>query len=252
MATRSEDRARPVRHARRANRPEPGGTLRMFRLGILATAALGAVGVAAGAAQAVAFTDGYSSDSGGIAVASNQAYALSNAGDKSAFQDSFTIHQYGPVFAANVRNDAVAESVSCSADAPCRSVSLSFQIDTMAGTNIHLDAVNLSNAENVHCPGCSTVAGAYQFVVDTPGAFTLSPAAEAQLAAIHRQLNALSDSSLSISDVQSQADALAVQVAAVLKTAAASAPAGPVAEPQTVKAAAASPSVRVYRDFQQY
>jgi hypothetical protein len=223
----------------------------MFRFGIVATAALGAVAAVAGAAQAVAFTDGYSSDSGGIAIANNEAFAQSNAGDQATFKDSFTIHQYGAVYSANVRNDATAESVSCSPDAPCRAVSLSFQIITMAGTSIDLNAVNLSNADNVHCAGCQTVAGAYQFVVDTPTAFTLSPAAEAQLAAIHGRLDALSNSKLSIADVQTQADALAVQVAAILKTAAASAPAAsPVIHPLSTTAAAATPAVRVYRDFQ--
>ena len=249
MTPSHEGREQPVRTSHRGNR-SASGPRRLFRFGILATAALGTVGAVAGAAQAVAFSDGYSSDSGGVAVASNESFALSNAGDQSAFKDSFTIHQYGDVFAASVRNDATAESVACSPDAPCRAVSLSFQIVTMAGTDIQLNADNLSNAQNVHCAGCQTVAGAYQFVVDTPGAFTLSPAAESQLAAIHRQLNALSDSTLPISDVQSKADALAVQVAAILKTAAASAPESPVARPLT--AAAATPTVRVYRDFQQH
>jgi hypothetical protein len=247
VTPRDEDRAQPVHHAHRS----APGPRRMFRLGISATAALGAVGALAGAAQAVAFGDGYSSDAGGIAVANNETFALSNAGDQASFKDSFTIHQYGPVFAADVRNDATAESVACSPDAPCRAVSLSFQIITMAGTDIHLNAVNLSNAQNVHCAGCQTVAGAYQFVVDTPYAFTLSPAAESQLATIHRELNALSDSTLPIADVQSRSDALAVQVAAILKTAAASAPQGPVLRPLTATAAQ-SPTVRVYRDFQQY
>ena len=249
MTLGNEDRAQPVRHSHRAQRAVPGAR-RMFRLGILATAALGSIGAVAGVAQAVTFSDGYSSDSGGIAIANNETFALSNAQQQTTFKDSFTIHQYGAVYAANVRNDATAESVACSPDSPCRSVSLSFQIITMAGTDIHLNAVNLSNADNVHCAGCQAVAGAYQFVVDTPGAFRLSRSAESQLAAIHGKLNALSDAKLPIDDVQSQADALAVQVAAILKTAAAGAPAGGTGiHPLT--ATAASPSVRVYRDFQQ-
>jgi hypothetical protein len=255
MTPRPEDREQQARTSHRGNRahraPRPvSGPRRLFRLGILATAAIGTVGAVAGAAQAVSFGDAYSSDSGGIAVASNESFALSNAGDQTTFKDSFTIHQYGAVFAANVRNDATAESVACSPDAPCRAVSLSFQVITMAGTDIHLNADNISNADNVHCAGCQTVAGAYQFVVDTPGAFTLSPAAESQLAAIHRELNALSDSALPIADVQSRADALAVQVSAILKTAAASAPEDSVMRPMT--AGAATPTVRVYRDFQQH
>lgn len=233
----------------RRNRHVPAAR-RAFRLGILATAALGTVGTAAGIAQAVSFSDGYSSDSSGVAVANNQTFALSNAGDQTTFKDSFTIHQYGQVNAAYLRNEATAQSVACSPDAPCRSVSLSFQIITMAGTDIHLDAVNLSNAANVHCAGCQTVAGAYQFVVDTPGAFKLSAAAQKQLAAIHQQLNALRDSNLSVADVRAKADALAAQVAAILKNAAAASPQGPVLQPLT--ASNMRPAVTVYRDFQQH
>ena len=237
-------------HAQQRSAPVP--PKRIFRFGLLTTAALGAVATAAGAAQAVSLGNGFATDSSGIAVANESTLALSNPHDQSAFKDSFTIDQFGGVFAATVRNEATAESVSCSADSPCRAVSLSFQIVTMAGTDIHLNAVNLSNATNVHCDGCQTVAGAYQFVVDTPYAFKLSSAAEAQLAAIHKQLNALSDGKLSVADVQAKADALAVQVAAILKNAAATAPeqGGPVVHPLT--SSGAGPMVKVYRDFQQH
>jgi hypothetical protein len=247
MKARPQDPSNPHRAP---NRPTLGKR-RAFRLGVLATAALGTIGAVAGAAQAITLDTGYSSDAGGMAFANNETFALSNAHDPTSFQDSFTVHQYGSVTSANVRNDATAESVACSPDSPCRAVSLSFQIATMAGTDIHLNANNTSNAENVHCAGCETVAGAYQFVVDTPGAFMLSSAAEAQLATIHRELNALSSSKLSISDVQSRADALAVQVASILKTAASTTPENaPVAEP--LAARSFTPTVTVYRDFQQH
>lgn len=257
MTNQYQDPHSSAPHAHRAGgaRPPGGGNRRVFRFGMLATAALGAVGVAAGAAgaaQAVAIGSGSSSDSSGIAIANNEAFALSNAHDRTSFQDSFTIHQYGDVFAASVRNDATAESVACSPNAPCRSVALSFQIITMAGSDIHLNAVNLSNATNQHCAGCQTMAGAYQFVVDTPRAFKLSAADEAKLAGIHRQLDALSNAKLPIDEVQSKADALAVQVAAILKSAAAAAPqtgAGlrPQAAPQL-----GGPTVTVHRDFQRH
>ena len=221
----------------------------MVRLGVLATAALGTVGTIGSIAQAVTIGDGFSSDSGGTAIANNYTFALSNAGDQTSFKDSFTVHQYGAVDAAYLRNQAIAESVACSPDSPCRSVSLSFQIVTMAGTDIHLNAVNLSDAQNVHCAGCQTVAGAYQFVVSTPGAFTLSNSARAQLERIHQELNALSNSKLSADQVQSAADGLAMQVASILKTAAATSPEGPVEHPLT---AGFGPKVTVYRDFQQH
>jgi len=225
----------------------------MVRLGVLATAALGTVGTVGtvgGIAQAVTVGDGSSSDAGGTAIANNYTFALSNAGDQTSFKDSFTVHQYGSVDAAYVRNQATAESVACSPDAPCRAISLSFQIVTMAGTDIRLNAVNLSDAENVHCVGCQTVAGAYQFVVDTPGAFTLNRTVMSQLEQIHHQLNALSNSKLSADQVQSAADALALKVAAILKNAAATTPEGPVLHP--LAASSPSPSVKVYRDFQQH
>jgi hypothetical protein len=242
--------AQPGPHPHRAYRHgKPGDTRRMFRFGMLATAALGAIGTAAGMAQAVTIGGASSSDASGVAVASNETFALSNAHDQTTFKDGFTIHQYGVVQAASVRNEATAESVACSPNAPCRAVSLSFQIITMAGPDIHLNAVNLGNATNEHCAGCQTVAGAYQFVVDTPGAFKLNASAQAQLAAIHRQLDALSDSKLSIADVQSQADALAVQVAGILKNAAATSPEGPVLHPQALPGF--NPAVKVYRDFHQ-
>jgi hypothetical protein len=233
-------------HHRRAS-----GSKRILRLGMLATAALGAIGTAAGAAQAVALGTGFSSDSSGVAVANNETFALGNAHDQTAFKDSFTIHQFGDVLAASVRNDATAESVACSPDSPCRAVSLSFQIITMAGENVHLNAVNLTNATNQHCAGCQTVAGAYQFVVSTPRPFTLSAAAQAKLATIHRELDALSNAGLSATAVQAKADALATQVASILENAAATSPeGGPIVQPQT--SAGAGPTVKVFRDFQHH
>jgi hypothetical protein len=223
----------------------------MIRIGVLTTAALGTVGTVAGIAQAVTVGDGYSTENGGVAIANSTTFALSNAQDQTSFKDSFTIHQYGEVHGAYLRNDATAESVACSPDAPCRAVSLSFQIVTMAGTDIHLNAVNLSNAENVHCAGCQTVAGAYQFVVDTPAAFTLNASARAQLNAIHHELNALSNSTLSADQVQSQADALAMKVAAILKNAAATSPESPVRRPLTASTLN-GPTVTVYKDFQHH
>jgi hypothetical protein len=250
MMTRRE--VQPIPRQHRAQRPAAPRPWRLARIGALATAAVGVLGATAGAAQAVGLSDGFSADAGGIAIANNEAFALSTTHDPMTFEDSFTIHQYGQVEAASVRNEATAESVACAPDSPCRAVSLSFQIITMAGTDIHLNAVNLGNATNVHCEGCQTVAGAYQFVVDTPTAFKLSPEAEVQLAAIHHKLNALSNSDLSTAEVQSKADALAVQVAAILKTAAATAPHAPVAQPQSRTAPGHGPAVTVYRDFHQH
>ena len=194
-----------------------------LRLGLAASACVGALGLAAGAAQAFA----------GVAVATDGAHALANPGHRDVVRVAFDLHQYGEVLAASARNQAEAESVACSAAAPCRSISLSFQIVTMAGEHIHLNAVNLSHSENEHCDGCQTLAGAYQFIVSTPGAFTLSRTAVQQLAHIHDELNALGASTASVDSIKASADALAAQVTAILNAAAAAAPrpVHPLAQP---------------------
>jgi len=208
----------------RKARPHPARRRRALRLGLLATASLTVIGAVTGGAQAIGFA---ASPVPGVAVASDSAHTLTNPAHRDRFDDSFTVHQFGPLFAASVRNQANAESAACTTDAPCRSVSLSFQIVTMAGTNIHLNAVNLSDASNAHCDGCQTLAGAYQFVVSTPRPFILGSSAQSQLAAIHHQLDLLSTSTAPVATVQQQVDALAAQVTAILKEAAATAPAGP-------------------------
>ncbi|WP_042364012.1 hypothetical protein [Streptacidiphilus neutrinimicus] len=201
-------------------RSRVGAARRAVRVGLIATAGLGVIGGTAGVAQAVGGPSG-------VALASDGAHTLADRAHETRFQDSFTVHQYGTLYAASARNQAQAISAYCSPHDPCRSVALSFQIVTMAGTNIHLNALNLSKAENVHCSGCQTLAGAYQFIVSTPRPFTLSATAERQLAEIHRKLDALGRSTAPTAELKSQVDALAAQVTAILKAAAATAPKGP-------------------------
>jgi hypothetical protein len=209
------------------DRPRPARARHSLRFGLLTAACLGAIGVAAGSAQAIGLGFGDSPVAPGIAVADDGSFTLSNPDHSNRFDDSFSVHQYGALYSATARNSAMAESVACAADKPCRSVSLSFQIVTMAGTDIRLDADNTSHSQNVHCDGCQTLAGAYQFVVSTPRPFTLSASALSQLAQIHRELNALGASTAPVSDIKQQVDALADQVTVILKAAAATAPAGP-------------------------
>jgi hypothetical protein len=213
------------------------------RIGLLATASLTAV---ATAATAQAATPGSTAGSGhGVGIASDGAHSLANPGHRVRFDDSFTVHQEGTVFAAAAHNQAEAGSVACTAARPCRSVALSFQIVTMAGENIHLNAVNTSNASNIHCDGCQSLAGAYQFIVSTPRPFTLSGAAQRQLADIHRRLDALGTSKAPIATVKAQADALAAQVTSILKAAAATAPKGPGIDALAVT----PPTVTVHRMY---
>ncbi|MBR7834660.1 hypothetical protein KDL01_15405 [Actinospica durhamensis] len=194
-------------------RPTHNGVL---RYGVLASACLGTLALTTAAAQAFA----------GVGVADDGAHTLANPGHREVFSASFDVHQYGEVLAASARNQAEAESIGCSDRSPCRSIALSFQIVTMAGEQVHLNALNLSNAENVHCDGCQTLAGAYQFIVSTPVAFTLSPHVQVQLQHIRDELDALSSSNAPIAQIQADADALAAQVTAVLRAAAAAASTG--------------------------
>jgi hypothetical protein len=215
------------------------------RIGLLATASLTAVATAATAqAASPASTAGTGH---GVGIASDSAHSLANPGNRVRFDDSFTVHQEGTVFAAAAHNQAEADSVACTAARPCRSVALSFQIVTMAGENIHLNAVNSSNAANVHCDGCQTLAGAYQFIVSTPRPFTLSGTAKRQLADIHRTLDALGKSEAPIATVQAEADALAARVTSILRTAAASAPKGPGVD--ALAAMTPAPTVTVHRMY---
>jgi hypothetical protein len=210
-----------LNHHRRA-RPHSGPARKAVRLGLLATAGLTVI---ATAASAEAATTGGALH--GIAVADDSARTLASPGQPSEFQDSFTVHQEGALFDSVDRNQASAESAACTAAKPCRSIALSFQIVTMAGENIRLNASNVSNATDHECAGCQTFAGAWQFIVSTPSPFTLSASAQRQLADIHRRLDALGKSTAPVSVIQSQAEALAAQVQAVLSSAAATAPKGP-------------------------
>lgn len=231
-----------LNHHRRAT-ARAGAGRRALRLGLLATASLTAV---ATAATAQAAGPGSTAGTGhGVAIAADSANTLANPGHRVRFDDSFTVHQEGDVFAAAAYNRAEADSVGCTAARPCRSVALSFQIVTMGGENIHLNAVNTGNAANRHCNGCQTLAGAYQFIVSTPRAFSLSPTALRQLADIHRKLDALGRSDGSIAAVKEQADSLAAQITAILRTAAAAAPKGPGVDAFAVPA----PTVTVHRMF---
>lgn len=207
------------------------------RLGLLATACLGVVGVTAGAAQAIA----------GTGIVTTSANALANPGHPHVFQDSFEVHRLGTVLAAGVHNQAQAQSVQCSAAHPCRSVALSFQIVTMVGDQAHLNAVNLSNSQNVHCPGCQSLAVAYQFVVSTDSAFALSSATQQQLTQIHDELNALNSSNASTTQLKTTVDGLAGQVTSILNAAAAAAPKGAHAAAQS-----AAPLVTVHRKVDQH
>lgn len=172
--------------------------------------------------------------SGGVAVAVDQAHSRADRTHVDSFRESFQVHEYGPSVAVTAYNRAVAESVACTLDDPCRSIALSYQIVTTAGRNARLiNATNVSKAVNQHCPACETFSAAYQFVVATPRAFTLSRQARSELASLDRQVDALRASSLPIATLTARADDLAHRVKAVLDREAARAPRGNTGDPLT-------------------
>jgi hypothetical protein len=205
-------------------------TSKAFRLGLLAAGI--ATAAAAAPAQAAAPRSHIPRD---VAVANDGAHTHANQLHHTQVQDTLTVHQFGSVIAAGVRNQANAISSGCSVDDHCRSIALSFQVVTMAGTHTHLNAVNLSDAVNKHCDGCQTLAGAYQFVVSTPRPFTLDSTARRGLADVHRRLDALTRSKDCAADLQKQVDQLAAEVKAILKSA--------------VDSADYAPDVAVHRHF---
>lgn len=190
-------------------------TRRAVRIGLFAAGVAGAA--TAVPAQAATATPH-------AAFASDHVFSHADRRDHTEVRDSFTVRQFGAVNAATARNQANAVSAGCSADDHCRSVALSFQIVTMAGDSTHLNAVNLSDAQNKDCTGCQTLAGAYQFVVSTPEPFTLSRDARHRLDDIHRRLDALSRSRLPAADLRTKVDGLATEVTGVLDDAVANAP----------------------------
>ncbi|WP_037626427.1 hypothetical protein [Streptomyces aureus] len=196
------------------------------RLGMIATA-----GMAVAATTTTAQASSGSSHSF-MSTAVDMADTHADRMHVNQFDESFKIHQFGPLVAVTANNRATAESAGCSVQAPCRSIALSFQIVTAAGRNARLvNATNISRSANDHCPGCETFAGAYQFVVATPQELTLSKPARSQLARIHREVAGLRRSHLAIPDVKKRADELAQEVKTVLDREAASAPHRSAASP---------------------
>ncbi|MFH8395431.1 hypothetical protein [Streptomyces sp. NPDC018036] len=197
------------------------------RLGMIAT-----TGMAVAATTTVA-----SASSGGphlfsSSTAVDMAHTHADRMHVNQFDESFQIHQFGPLVAVTANNRAMAESAGCSLQAPCRSIALSYQIVTAAGRNARLiNATNISRSANDHCPGCETFSGAYQFVVATPQELALSRSARGQLARVHQEVAALRRSSLPIDSVRKRADELANEVKTILDREAASAPRGNAADP---------------------
>ncbi|MEU1465776.1 hypothetical protein ABZ467_35025 [Streptomyces sp. NPDC005727] len=159
------------------------------------------------------------------AIAVDTAYSHADRTHMNQFQKTFAIHAYGPTTAVTANNRATAISAGCSTDNPCRSIALSYQIVTTAGPNARLiNATNLSQAVNNHCPTCQTLSAAYQFIITTPRQLTLSRQARTELADINRQIDTLKTSRLPIDQITHHADNLAHQIKTILDREAAQAP----------------------------
>ncbi|GGX97977.1 hypothetical protein [Streptomyces anandii] len=202
-------------------KPRTGSTSRTaIGLGIAATTT--AVMAAATAPTQAAAGSRLSRD---VAIAVDGAHSHADRTHVRQFDESFTVHEYGPSIAVTANNRATAVASGCSLDRPCRSVALSYQIVTTAGRGARLiNATNLSRSVNEHCPACETFSAAYQFVVATPRRFTLSRDARDELAGINREVDALKTSGWPISRIGREADELARRVKSVLDHEAARAP----------------------------
>jgi hypothetical protein len=192
------------------------------RVAITVTAGLA---MTAATTSARAGTPGRTGTSHRVAIAVDGAYSHANRTRVNQFDESFSIHTYGPSDAVTANNRATAVSAGCSLARPCRSVALSYQIVTTAGRNARLiNATNLSRSVNEHCPACQTFSAAYQFVVATPRQFSLSRQSRGELADIEDKVEALKTSRLPIVEVARQAEELAARIKAVLDREAARAP----------------------------
>lgn len=142
------------------------------------------------------------------------AVAVNTRDGASIFRFAFSIRQVmgGTV---DVDNAAVAWA-SCS---DCRTVAVSFQIVLVQGDVESLSTDNLAVAVNYECTTCETLASAYQFVIG--GApMRLTPEGRRQLAQVHRRLAELArrQENMTLGEIGAELDAIAADIAAVLKT----------------------------------
>ncbi|AXI79455.1 hypothetical protein [Peterkaempfera bronchialis] len=219
-----------------------------LRIGLIATAGLAAVASAAPAqaASGPAPAAPFGLTMPEVHIQADSAISNAHRAHTRDFKASFAIHEYGDTIGAGIANQALASSSGCTGSEHCRSVALSFQIVTMGGSHLNLNAKNVSRAANNQCTGCETMAGAYQFIVDTPQAMHLNSADRAKLTEIQRELYALRGTTDSPAALQQKADALAARVVTVLKSAAAQAPAKAAPTRSGFFASPTSPKVTVH------
>jgi putative peptide zinc metalloprotease protein len=168
---------------------------------LLAALAALVVGVSAGTLPATA-ADG---DTAAVAVNTRDGSTL--------FRFAFSVRQIlGDV--VDQSNTAVAYA-SCT---ECRTVAISVQVLLVSGSPDTVTPTNLALALNDGCTECETLASAYQFVFGNGDDLRFTAEGRKQIAEIRRRFQELrkQGDTLSLAEVQTQADALAGELREVL------------------------------------
>ena len=97
-------------------------------------------------------------------------------------------------------------------------IAAAFQVVLVTSEATEITPTNLALALNEGCSGCETLASAYQFVYGVDDQVRFTGAGRQEIHEIRRALKALRDPALSLAEIQSQLDELAVRLARVLTT----------------------------------
>jgi putative peptide zinc metalloprotease protein len=116
--------------------------------------------------------------------------------------------------ADTVDSGNVAAAVASCTD--CTTVAIAFEGVLVAGDAEVIDPTNLALAYNVNCSGCTTLAEAYQKVVQTSTRVRITGEGRREIAAVRRELNALRTSGASYDEIVATVASLEQRFAAVL------------------------------------
>ena len=141
------------------------------------------------------------------------AVAVNTKDGSTLFRFAFSVRQIlGNV--VDQSNTAVAYA-SCT---ECRTVAISVQVLLVSGSPDTVTPTNLALALNDGCTECQTLASAYQFVFGTGDDLRFTAEGRKQIAEIRRRFQELrrQGDSLSLEEIQKQADALAGELRTIL------------------------------------
>lgn len=140
------------------------------------------------------------------------AVAINTRDGASVFRLAFQVRRVaGSV--VDQTNAAVAYA-SCS---DCETIAISLQVVLAMGDVEDVSPENYALAVNVECDSCTTLAGAYQFVIGTDGPARFTAEGNRTLADIRRRLLALRDSELDADAMLAELDAIAADLRRVLR-----------------------------------